>query len=251
MSMLSIRKLKKSFGQQVVFNNISFSVGEGEFTSILGVSGCGKTTLLRIIAGLEKCDHGQIFKDEEDITTAIASERKIGMVFQNYSLFPNMNVRENITYAIKCKNIMNTERKEFIDKIIESVNLGDLLKKFPYQLSGGQQQRTAIARTLVMKPEIVLLDEPFSALDFYLRQSLRELIMNLKEQLKMTVLYVTHDQEEAFTLSDQIVIMSKGEIEQEGTPKDIYSNPKGSYVKDFIYNLDKKYKSLESIILPT
>ena len=234
-----------------VLKNISFSVNKGEFISILGASGCGKTTLLRLIAGLEKCDSGSIEIEGKDAAYLSAVQRNIGMVFQNYSLFPNMTVWQNITYALKSRS-----NKKFdtglVENIIQKCELQTLLSRYPYQLSGGQQQRTAIARSLVMNPRILLFDEPFSALDVAIRQKLRVLIKQLQNDLDITMIYVTHDQEEAFTLSDRIIILHEGMVQQIGRADEIFKNPQNSYVRSFTHNqLVERYENLCKIIAPS
>lgn len=250
MELLAINNLKKTYKNLEVLKNISFSVNKGEFISILGASGCGKTTLLRLIAGLEKCDSGSIEIEGKDATYLSAVQRNIGMVFQNYSLFPNMTVWQNITYALKSRS-----NKKFdtglVDNIIQKCELETLLSRYPYQLSGGQQQRTAIARSLVMNPRILLFDEPFSALDVAIRQKLRVLIKQLQNDLDITMIYVTHDQEEAFTLSDRIIILHEGMVQQIGRADEIFHFPQNSYVRSFTHNqLVERYENLCKIIAP-
>lgn len=251
MELLAINNLKKTYKNLEVLKNISFSVNKGEFISILGASGCGKTTLLRLIAGLEKCDSGSIEIEGKDATYLSAVQRNIGMVFQNYSLFPNMTVWQNITYALKSRS-----NKKFdtglVENIIQKCELQTLLSRYPYQLSGGQQQRTAIARSLVMNPRILLFDEPFSALDVAIRQKLRVLIKQLQNDLDITMIYVTHDQEEAFTLSDRIIILHEGMVQQIGRADEIFKNPQNSYVRSFTHNqLVERYENLCKIIAPS
>ena len=252
MELLTIRNLKKSYKNLDVLKDISFSVNEGEFISILGASGCGKTTLLRLVAGLEKSDSGSIEIEGEDATCLSGIQRNIGMVFQNYSLFPNMTVGQNITYALKSKN---RRKKHFdsrmIEDIIQRCELQMLLNRYPYQLSGGQQQRTAIARSLVMNPRILLFDEPFSALDVTIRQNLRKLIKQLQNDFNITMLYVTHDQEEAFALSDRIIILYEGVVQQMGRADEIFNFPQNSYVMNFTHKqLVERYESLSKIVAP-
>ena len=251
MELLAINNLKKTYKNLEVLKNISFSVNKGEFISILGASGCGKTTLLRLIAGLEKCDSGSIEIEGKDAAYLSAVQRNIGMVFQNYSLFPNMTVWQNITYALKSRS-----NKKFdtglVENIIQKCELQTLLSRYPYQLSGGQQQRTAIARSLVMNPRILLFDEPFSALDVAIRQKLRVLIKQLQNDLDITMIYVTHDQEEAFTLSDRIIILHEGMVQQIGRADEIFKNPQNPYVRSFTHNqLVERYENLCKIIAPS
>lgn len=252
MELLTIKNLRKSYKNLEVLNDISFSVNEGEFISILGVSGCGKTTLLRLIAGLEKSDGGSIEIKGKDASCMSAVQRNIGMVFQNYSLFPNMTVWQNITYALKSKNRKNKNfDSRLAEDIIQRCELQSLLNRYPYQLSGGQQQRTAIARSLVVNPRILLFDEPFSALDVTIRQNLRVLIKQLQKDLDITMIYVTHDQEEAFTLSDRIIILYKGVVQQIGRADEIFNFPQNSYVRNFTHKqLVERYENLCKIVSP-
>lgn len=253
MELLTIKNLKKSYKNLEVLKNISFAVTEGEFISVLGASGCGKTTLLRLIAGLEKSDSGSIEIEGKDIAHMSAVQRNIGMVFQNYSLFPNMTVWQNITYALKSKSRKNKScDSKLIEDIVQRCELQTLLNRYPYQLSGGQQQRTAIARSLVMNPRILLLDEPFSALDVTIRRNLRELIKQLQNDFGITMIYVTHDQEEAFTLSNRIIILYEGVVQQVGRADEIFNFPQNSYVTNFTHNqLVERYENLCKIVAPS
>lgn len=251
MELLTIKELKKTYKNLEVLKNISFSVGKGEFISVLGASGCGKTTLLRLIAGLEKCDSGSIEIEGKDVVYLSAVQRNIGMVFQNYSLFPNMTVWQNITYALKSRRNKNVDSR-LVEDIVQKCELQALLNRYPYQLSGGQQQKTAIARSLVMSPRILLFDEPFSALDVAIRQKLRTLIKQLQSDFDITMIYVTHDQEEAFTLSDRIIILHEGIVQQIGRADEIFNYPQNSYVMSFTHNqLVERYKNLCKIIAPS
>lgn len=253
MELLTIKNLKKSYKNLEVLKNISFAVAEGEFISVLGASGCGKTTLLRLIAGLEKSDSGSIEIEGKNAARLSAVQRNIGMVFQNYSLFPNMTVWQNITYALKGKSKKNKNvDSKLIEDIIQRCELQTLLDRYPYQLSGGQQQRTAIARSLVMNPRILLFDEPFSALDVTIRRNLRELIKQLQNDFNITMIYVTHDQEEAFTLSDRIIILHEGIVQQIGRADEIFNFPQNSYVTNFTHNqLVERYENLCKIVAPS
>lgn len=253
MESLKIKNLTKSYKNVEVLKNISFSVNKGEFISVLGASGCGKTTLLRLIAGLEKSDSGSIEIEGKDSAYLSAVQRNVGMVFQNYSLFPNMTVWQNVTYALKSKNRKNKSFDiRWVEDIIQKCELQTLLSRYPYQLSGGQQQRTAIARSLVMNPHILLLDEPFSALDVTIRQNLRILIKQLQNDFGVTMIYVTHDQEEAFTLSDRIIILYEGVVQQIGRTDEIFNYPQNTYVENFIYKqLMERYENLCKIVAPS
>jgi len=248
---LEIQELTKSFNQQEVLHGLNFTVNEGEFLSILGPSGCGKTTILRILIGLLPPSSGRIIKDGNDITAAAPSKRHMGIVFQNYALFQNMNVLGNVEYALKFNREYRSRSREIAENIIEQVGLTEHIYKKPYKLSGGQQQRVAIARTLALNPEIILFDEPMSALDAATRLLLRDEIKHIQEQFHSTMIYITHDQEEAFTLSDRIMVMDNGTIQQIDTPEAIVANPANPYVKEFVLdNLNRKINSLVKYVRP-
>lgn len=248
-SKLEIVDLSKSYKSGEVLKNISFDVKDGEFLSILGPSGCGKTTLLRILIGLLPPDSGKITKDGVDITDARPDMRGMGIVFQNYALFENMTVLENVRYALKFHKIPKKEAEEKALKMIEAVGLSEHRDKMPRNLSGGQQQRVAIARTLALNPDIVLFDEPMSALDVATRLSMRAELKRLQETFGTTMIYVTHDQEEAFALSDRIMIMDSGVISQLDTPENIVKSPANEYVETFVLdNLRAKIDSLSRFI---
>lgn len=237
--------MTKTFDGKTVLNNISFDLYEGEFLSILGPSGCGKTTLLRILIGLEKADSGEILKAGQDISGLKSIDRGMGIVFQNYALFPNMTVLENVEYALKIKKETKKSAREIATRTLEQVGLADQMGKKPSQLSGGQQQRVAIARTLATNPDIILLDEPISALDVTNREIMKKELKAIQKKFNATMLFITHDQEEAFFLSDRIMVMNEGNIEQLDTPLEIYKNPANSYVSEFVVEqLDKKYTDL-------
>lgn len=242
---LAVRNLTKSFDGKTVLNNISFDLYEGEFLSILGPSGCGKTTLLRILIGLEKADSGEILKSGRDISCLKSIERGMGIVFQNYALFPNMTVLQNVEYALTLRKETKKSAREIALRTLEQVGLTDQMNKKPSQLSGGQQQRVAIARTLATNPDIVLLDEPISALDVANREIMKKELKAIQKKFNATMLFITHDQEEAFFLSDRIMVMNEGNIEQIDTPLELYKNPKNQYVSDFVVDqLNKKYTDL-------
>lgn len=242
---LAVRNLTKSFDGKTVLNNISFDLYEGEFLSILGPSGCGKTTLLRILIGLEKADSGEILKSGRDISGSKSIERGMGIVFQNYALFPNMTVLENVEYALTLRKETKKSAREIALRTLEQVGLTDQMNKKPSRLSGGQQQRVAIARTLATNPDIVLLDEPISALDVANREIMKKELKAIQKKFNATMLFITHDQEEAFFLSDRIMVMNEGNIEQIDTPLELYKNPKNQYVSEFVVEqLDKKYTDL-------
>ena len=242
---LSVRNLSKSFDGKTILNDLSFDLMEGEFLSILGPSGCGKTTLLRILIGLEKADAGQILKGDREISHLSSIDRGMGIVFQNYALFPNMTVLQNVQYALTLRKDTKKQAREIALRTLEQVGLTDQMNKRPNQLSGGQQQRVAIARTLAMNPDIILLDEPISALDVTNREIMKAELKALQKKFNVTTLFITHDQEEAFFLSDRIMVMKEGDIEQMDTPLNIYRHPANDYVKEFVVDqLDKKYQDL-------
>ena len=233
--------INKKYNGQIVLEDISFEIFKGEFVSILGSSGCGKTTLLKIIMGIEKPNTGVILKEGVDITNNKPSERGMGMVFQNYALFPNMNVYQNVAFALKSHHLSKEEIKSKTEEVIKIVGLEDFKKKKPGKLSGGQQQRVAIARTLALNPDIILFDEPMAALDADIRMSLRKEIKNIQKQFNKTIIYVTHDQEEAFSMSDRIIVMNDNHIAQYDTPNKIYHHPANDFVKSFVvHHLDEK-----------
>ncbi len=243
---LEIKNLTKIYKNKVVLNNISFDVKDGEFLSILGPSGCGKTTLLKILIGIEKCNSGKIIKNNKDITNLDCSKRGMGIVFQNYALFPNMTVLDNVMYALNIKIKDKEKAKKLSLKMLDVVNMQEHINKYPHELSGGQQQRVAIARTLTLKPDIILFDEPMSALDADNRLKLRKELKNIQKKMKTTMIYITHDQEEAFSLSDRVMVMNQGNIEQIDIPNVIFNKPKNDYVKNFVTNhLIEKVSSIE------
>jgi iron(III) transport system ATP-binding protein len=231
---LSVESLHKVFGDTVAVDNITFNTEPGEITAFLGPSGCGKTTTLRIIAGLESPTSGHIFIDQEEISGIPAHRRDIGLVFQDYALFPHKTVKQNIEFGLKIKNLQQSEIEERVRKSLVQVNLVGKEDRYPQQLSGGEQQRVAVARTLVTEPRILLFDEPLSNLDAKLRESTRLELHNLQRKLGITSIYVTHDQIEAFAIADKIMLMNKGKIEQFGTPEEIYAQPKTAFAADFI-----------------
>ncbi len=242
---LCIRNLSKIYDNKKVLDKISFDVREGEFLSILGPSGCGKTTLLRIIIGLLQPSVGQVIKDGKDITYASPASRGMGIVFQNYALFENMTVLGNVEYALKIKKETKRNAREKALQMIELVGLSEHMHKKPNSLSGGQQQRVAIARTLVLKPDIILFDEPMSSLDISTRLSLRKLIKRIQREFGTTIIYVTHDQEETFSMSDRIMVMEEAHLTQIDTPQNIIAHPANAYVRSFVLdNLKEKISSL-------
>jgi iron(III) transport system ATP-binding protein len=235
MSFLEIKNITKRFGSQTVLSNINVNIEQGELLCILGPSGCGKTTLLRIIAGLETADSGRIFINGKDSTFLPSSKRNFGIVFQSYALFPNMTVMENILFGLKQKKEMTSaERKKKAIDMLSLVDLCEHQNKYPRQLSGGQQQRTAIARAIALSPSYLLLDEPLSALDAKVRAKLRTEIRTLQRKIGITTIMVTHDQEEALTMADRIIVMNNAVIEQVANPHTIYNYPASRFVADFI-----------------
>lgn len=232
--LIRIDNLTKSFDGELILDEFSLTIHENEFVTLLGPSGCGKTTTLRILAGFEKPDSGKVIFDGEDITNIPANERNINTVFQKYALFPHMTVAENIAFGLKIKNKPSDYIEHKINYALKLVNLENFRKRMPNSLSGGQQQRVAIARAIVNEPKVLLLDEPLGALDLKLRQDMQYELIRLKNELGITFIYVTHDQEEALTMSDNIVVMNQGYIQQIGSPQDIYNEPENSFVADFI-----------------
>ncbi|MBQ0017810.1 MAG: ABC transporter ATP-binding protein [Clostridiales bacterium] len=232
--LIRLENITKSFDENVVLNGIDLTVGENEFVTLLGPSGCGKTTTLRIIGGFEQPDSGIVYFDGQDITTLPANQRNINTVFQNYALFPHMNVGENIAFGLRVSGKSDAYIKDKIKYALKLVNLKGYENRRIDQLSGGQQQRIAMARAIVNEPKVLLLDEPLGALDLKLRQEMQYELVRLKKELGITFIYVTHDQEEALTMSDKVVVMNEGYIQQEGTPEEIYDEPINAFVADFI-----------------
>lgn len=248
MEFITVENLEKSYGKENIFKNINFKIKEGEFVTLLGPSGCGKSTLLRCIAGLNEINNGKIFVGGEDVTEKTPKERGIGMVFQNYALFPNLNVYDNIAFGLKIKGFSKGEIDKKVKRMLEIVQLEGKETHFPNQLSGGQKQRVAIARSVIMEPKILLLDEPLSALDAKVRKTLREEIRKIQKMFKITTIFVTHDQEEALTVSDRIFVMDKGKIVQDGSPEEVYTSPNNLFLAKFIgnYNILNK-KQIEKL----
>ncbi len=231
---LDVQNLTKKFGNFTALDDVSFSVDSHEFVCLLGPSGCGKTTLLRIIAGLEEATSGQVMLQGEDLARLPARTRGFGIVFQSYSLFPNMTVEENIGYGLKIRNVAADTIRKRTENLLEIIKLPQIADRYPWQLSGGQQQRVALARAIAVDPALLLLDEPLSALDAKVRAELRAEIRDLQKSLGIPTIMVTHDQEEALMLSDRIICMNHGHIEQIGTPEDLYLRPATRYVADFM-----------------
>jgi putative spermidine/putrescine transport system ATP-binding protein len=238
MSYLTLTDVQKRFGDFAAVQDFNLSASRGEFVSFLGPSGCGKTTTLRMIAGFEQPTAGTISIDGRDITRVPPNRRNVGMVFQSYALFPNMNVADNIGFGLKVRKRPADQIRKRVAELLEIVNLPDRGARYPYQLSGGQQQRVALARALAFEPQVLLLDEPLSALDAKIRVALRQEIRQIQRQLGITTVYVTHDQEEALSLSDRVVVMSEGRMEQVGTPFEIYNFPTTAFVASFVGTLN-------------
>lgn len=250
MTKLEIQDLNMVYDGVPALNDVSFAVEEGEFLSVLGPSGCGKTTLLRILIGLLVPSSGKVFKDGKDITSRVPADRGMGIVFQNYALFENMTALRNVEYALNIRKENRSKAakalvREKAADMLRRVGLGEHLQKKPSELSGGQQQRVAIARTLVMNPDILLFDEPMSALDVATRLALRKEIKAIQKEFGVTIIYITHDQEEAFAMSDRIMVMKESRIVQIDTPEMIMKQPADAYVQEFVVeNLQKKMASL-------
>ncbi|VXC01442.1 Spermidine/putrescine import ATP-binding protein PotA [Pseudomonas sp. 8BK] len=239
MSYLSIQGLHKRYGDTAIFSDINCEIAKGEFITLLGPSGCGKSTLLRCIAGLTGVNGGQILLDGEDLVPVAPQKRGIGMVFQSYALFPNMTVQQNVAFGLRMQKVKGSEAEQRVKEVLELVELNDFADRYPQQLSGGQCQRVALARSLVTRPRLLLLDEPLSALDARIRKHLREQIRSIQQELGLTTIFVTHDQEEALVMSDRIFLMNAGKIVQSGDAETLYTAPADVFAAGFIgnYNL--------------
>ena len=235
---IKIKNLSKSFGDVEVLKNINLEVEEGEFFSLLGPSGCGKTTLLRILAGFEYPSEGEVFFDDANVTSLPPNLRPSNMVFQNYAIFPHINVQRNIEFGLRKENLSKDEMQQRVSNALKMVQLEGYENRYSNQLSGGQRQRIALARALVKQPKVLLLDEPLGALDKKLREEMQIELRNLQKSLGITFIFVTHDQEEAMTMSDRIAVMDEGNILQVSPPKEIYHNPKNKFVSQFIGNIN-------------
>lgn len=238
MAFLELQNIEKRFASFTAVQDFNLSVDRGEFVTFLGPSGCGKTTVLRMLAGFEQPTRGTIAINGRDMTSTPVNKRNIGMVFQSYALFPNMTVAGNIGFGLKVDGESSSTIKDRVNEMLRLINMTEFAGRYPHQLSGGQQQRVALARAVAIRPELLLLDEPLSALDAKIRVSLRQEIRQIQRQLKITAIFVTHDQEEALSISDRIVVMSKGHIEQVGTPLQIYNTPETHFVASFVGTLN-------------
>ena len=246
MAFLDLNNLEKAFGTNRVVKDFNLSINEGEFISLLGPSGCGKTTVLRMVAGFETPTSGSILINGQDVTGQRTNQRAIGMMFQAYALFPNMTVADNVAFGLKVKGIPRAERESRVREMLRLIGLPDLAARYPFQLSGGQQQRVALARALAPRPRVLLLDEPLSALDAKVRVSLRNEIREIQREMGITTIFVTHDQEEAMSISDRIVVMNGGIAEQAGAPFEIYNNPRTRFVAGFVGTLNMFTATVEA-----
>lgn len=233
-ALIELKNITVTFDGEKVLDDLSLSIGDGEFVTLLGSSGCGKTTTLRIIAGFTEPDAGQVFFGSKDMNGVPPHKREVNTIFQRYALFPHYNVYDNIAYGLRVRHIPEAEIKEQVADMLRLINMQGFEKRSVTKLSGGQQQRVAIARALILKPKVLLLDEPLAALDLKLRKDMQNELKNIQKQLGITFIYVTHDQEEALSMSDTVVVMNQGKIQQIGTPVDIYNEPQNAFVADFI-----------------
>lgn len=249
MSQVALKKIKKIYQNKPVLDEIELHIEDGEFLTILGPSGCGKSTILRVITGLVEPEFGQVSIDGQQVNNVPTKERNVGMVFQQYALFPNLTVYENIAFGLRVKKETEAQIQKEVAYLLQLVGLEEKRESYPQQLSGGQQQRVALARALAVKPKVLLLDEPLSALDAQIRKKLQVQLRQIQQELKMTMVLVTHDQDEAMNVSDRIVVMNNGKIEQLGTPTEIYTHPKTEFIAKFIgnYNVFSR-RELEAIL---
>ena len=239
MATIELRGLRRTFGSVVALDNLDLDVHSGEFVSLLGPSGCGKTTALRIVAGFEWPDAGEVLVNGRDVLGQPANKRNMGMVFQAYSLFPNMTAQHNVEFGLRVRKESHEKRAKRARELLELVGLATAMDRYPRQLSGGQQQRVALARSLAIEPSVLLLDEPLSALDAKVRVQLREEVRRVQLELGITTLYVTHDQEEALSISDRVAVMSDGRVEQFGSPAQIYNGPRTAFVANFVGTMNR------------
>ena len=239
MTTVALRGISRRFGSVSALDHLDLEVGDAEFVSLLGPSGCGKTTALRIVAGFEWPDSGEVLVDGQDVLGKPANKRNMGMVFQAYSLFPNLTAQQNVEFGLRVRKQNRETRAKRAQELLDLVGLATAMERYPRQLSGGQQQRVALARSLAIAPSVLLLDEPLSALDAKVRVQLREEVRRIQSELGITTLYVTHDQEEALSISDRVAVMSAGRVEQFGTPAEIYSGPRTAFVANFVGTMNK------------
>jgi sulfate/thiosulfate transport system ATP-binding protein len=235
---ISVKNVSKRFGKFAAVDNVTLEVPNGELVALLGPSGSGKTTLLRIIAGLEVADEGSVLHHEEDVTSYSPRDRKVGFVFQHYALFRHMTIADNIGYGLRVRGVPKPERLERVNELLKLIRLDNFGSRYPSQLSGGQRQRVALARALAARPAVLLLDEPFGALDAKVRQELRQWLRRLHEEIHVTSVFVTHDQEEAFEVADRVVVMNQGRVEQVGAPAEVFERPANAFVMDFLGNVN-------------
>ena len=243
---ISIQNVSRRFGSFQALDDVTLEVPSGSLTALLGPSGSGKTTLLRIVAGLESADAGSVLFQDEDVTETSARDRGVGFVFQHYALFRHMTVFENVAFGLRVRKVSNDEVRERVNELLKMVRLESLGNRFPTELSGGQRQRVALARALAVRPEMLLLDEPFGALDAKVRQELRTWLRKLHEEMNVTTVFVTHDQVEAFEMADQVVVMNQGRIEQIGTPQAVFDQPSTAFVMDFLGNVNVFHGRVQS-----
>jgi putative spermidine/putrescine transport system ATP-binding protein len=236
---VEFRGLRRAFGATTALDGLNLTVNPGELLALLGPSGCGKTTALRMLAGFEIPDSGEVLVDGQDITSVPAHRRDAGMVFQSYSLFPHLNARDNVAFGLRMRRVGTAERRARADELLELVGLPQYGDRYPHQLSGGQQQRIALARALALRPRVLLLDEPLSALDAKVRMNLREEIRRLQQELQITTLFVTHDQEEALSMADRVAVMRDGRLEQCATPSELYARPATAFVAEFVGTMNR------------
>ncbi|MCL2586180.1 MAG: ABC transporter ATP-binding protein [Streptosporangiales bacterium] len=236
---VSLRNLTRAFGATRALDGMSLDIEPGEFVALLGPSGCGKTTALRVVAGFETADSGEVLVGGDDVSPVPAAKRDMGMVFQSYSLFPNMNVADNVGFGLRMRKKSAAERRAKAAELLEMVGLADRARQYPHQLSGGQQQRVALARALAIQPRVLLLDEPLSALDAKVRQQLRDQIRELQQRLGITTLFVTHDQEEALSMADRVGVMRDGKLEQVAAPDELYASPATEFVAEFVGTMNR------------
>lgn len=245
---VKLENITKSFDGQMVVKNLNLIINDGEFVTLLGPSGCGKTTLLRIIAGFEMQDGGQVYINSQEVTKVPANRREVNTVFQSYALFPHLSVYDNVAFGLKMSKVSKSEIKERVEAALDTVMLSGFAKRMPQSLSGGQQQRVAIARAIVKQPKVLLLDEPLSALDYKLRKQMQTELKHIQRKLGITFVFVTHDQEEALSMSDRVIVINEGVIQQEGSPKEVYENPKNLFTAKFVGEINVLQAVIETTV---